>query len=510
MATNGRDMSRAEIFEDEKKRIIDTCFSKRDEDGSSKCLVWQPPSSSARAASLRYVSSRSCITEPPSNRCVVLKTYITHIRILEYLLSPDLPPPPQARTPQAQKPRVIIVAVRKSGRVRVHKSKENPNGTFSIGKTWNLDDLTAIESFTGPNVTPNLQDWAGNVGFVITLGKPYYWQAQTDKEKKFFIASLVKIYGKYTNGRMPEMSNFDQRELDQVLGGAQAPRKQEQSIPRRPPPPEINSSSNLSISSGYNGPLTPKGPPSFDRGLMRSPAGNSSPAPSIESTRGSQQDQTPLRRLAASNRSQDSVAASLAAKSDDGSLRPRSRNGVNGTAYTTPEPPPPPSAEDTPPERKRPPMDPLRPQAADRDLVPAPLMSPGMRREPMVPPRSVERISPRKNSINRRPEPMIDQQAQSETRKPDVPAPGLANQSAPSAESLSSLEPPASVAPTAETPAESPVEPVEETRPGLGPMIKSKNREGDCRRHLEGGGGGFGLQATTGRSCGSAAELEQE
>jgi hypothetical protein len=35
MAMNGRDMSRAERFEDEKRRIIDSCFSKRDDDGSS-------------------------------------------------------------------------------------------------------------------------------------------------------------------------------------------------------------------------------------------------------------------------------------------------------------------------------------------------------------------------------------------------------------------------------------------------------------------------------------------
>jgi hypothetical protein len=34
--SNGRDMNRAEIFEDEKRRIIDSCFNKTDEDGSSK------------------------------------------------------------------------------------------------------------------------------------------------------------------------------------------------------------------------------------------------------------------------------------------------------------------------------------------------------------------------------------------------------------------------------------------------------------------------------------------
>jgi hypothetical protein len=33
---SGRDTSRAEQFEDEKRRIIDSCFTKREEDGSSK------------------------------------------------------------------------------------------------------------------------------------------------------------------------------------------------------------------------------------------------------------------------------------------------------------------------------------------------------------------------------------------------------------------------------------------------------------------------------------------
>ena len=391
-----------------------------------------------------------------------------------------------------QKPRIIIVAVRKSGRVRVHKSKENPNGTFSIGKTWNLDDLTALESFTGPNVPPNLKEWAGEIGFTVTLGKPYYWQAQTEKEKKFFIASIVKIYGKYTNGRMPELANFDPRELDQVLGGAQAPRRPEPPAARRPPPPALNSTSSLgSLSTpGSNGTLTPKTNPSFDRPL-RSPMymnGNSSPARSIDSSRGGSQDQTPLRRLAASNKSQDSVAASLATKSDDGSLRPRSRNGANGgQPYGTPEPMPPPTtaAEGTPPERKRPPMDPSRPQVADKDLVPAPLMSPGMRREPTVPPRSMERMSPRKNSVNRRPEPLADQLVQNDAKKADVPAAPAAASSTPpvappaevpvSANVTTSPPPP----PIPESPVETPIEPTEESRPGLGPMIKSKKSRGE-------------------------------
>ncbi|KXJ97335.1 exocyst complex component Sec3-domain-containing protein [Microdochium bolleyi] len=178
--------NRAERFEDEKRRIIESCFAKKD---------------------------------PVDNS--LLETYITHIRILEFSTHPTSPPPPETRTPQTEKPRVIIVAVRKSGRVRMHKSKENANGTFSIGKTWDLNDMTGIESFTdAAKCDPQARSYAGDVGFIVNLGKPYYWQAQTDKEKKFFIASLIKIYGKYTGGGVPELRGFDPKEKAQDDGQA--------------------------------------------------------------------------------------------------------------------------------------------------------------------------------------------------------------------------------------------------------------------------------------------------
>ncbi|KAM7204917.1 exocyst complex component 1 [Naviculisporaceae sp. PSN 640] len=466
---NGREMTRAERFEDEKKRIIESCFTKRDDDGST------------------------------------LETYITHIRITEYSSHPTQPPPPEARTPNTEKPRVIIVAVRKSGRVRMHKSKENPNGTFSIGKTWFLDDLSGIESFTSPTCNPQFQQWAGDCGFIVILGKPYYWQAQTDKEKKFFIASLIKIYSKYTGGRTPNLSGFDQRELDQVLGGAQAPRRQERHPPPRPTLPETApSSGNVSISSGYNGSLnmpTPTATSFAERGPSRSPmvangGGRASPARSVESSRPSNDQPSSLRRLAANNQSQDSVANSMAARSEDAnSLRPRSRNGANGGSnYPSPAPvpmpvpmpmpvPPPqpamPPLEGRPPERKRPPMDPLHPLQADRDLVPAPLMSPGMRREPIVPPRSMSRGSPRKNSTNRRPEPVaLGDTLSQDDSKPESPV-GGPSPSVGTPVSLNSVisAPPPPPAPV-DTPVESPAEP-EEARPGLVPMIKSKKSRGE-------------------------------
>lgn len=193
-------MSRAERFEDEKKRIIESCFSKRDADGS------------------------------------VTESYITHIRIVEDAAYPSSPPPVQSPDSN-KKPRIIVVAVRKTGRVRVHKARENANGTFSIGKTWNLDDLNAIESFT--NAMPSTPEQqlnkqrAGTVGFIVTISKPYYWQASTAKEKEFFIFSLIKIFKKYTGGRIPELTGFDPQELE-TFAGATGPTPSAQ----RPPRPE--------------------------------------------------------------------------------------------------------------------------------------------------------------------------------------------------------------------------------------------------------------------------------
>ncbi|OJD17141.1 hypothetical protein AJ78_02735 [Emergomyces pasteurianus Ep9510] len=178
-------MSRAERFEDEKRRLVQSCFGKQDVDGS------------------------------------VLESYITHIRITEDAAYPSNPPPPNS-PPENKKARLIIVSVRKSGRVRMHKARENNDGTFSIGKTWMLDDLSRIqiyEHMTASNPSEQQQKlWASNVGFVVTVSKPYYWQAATAKEKDFFIGSLVKIYKKYTGGKVPELLGFDPRDRDTITG----------------------------------------------------------------------------------------------------------------------------------------------------------------------------------------------------------------------------------------------------------------------------------------------------
>ena len=55
MAMSAREANRAERFEDEKRRIIDSCFGKRDEDGSSE----QHQSLSHPGLALAHVSADS-------------------------------------------------------------------------------------------------------------------------------------------------------------------------------------------------------------------------------------------------------------------------------------------------------------------------------------------------------------------------------------------------------------------------------------------------------------------
>ncbi|OJD26426.1 hypothetical protein ACJ73_02199 [Blastomyces percursus] len=220
-------MSRAERFEDEKRRLVQSCFSKQDVDGS------------------------------------VLESYITHIRITEDAAFPSTPAPPNS-PPENKKARVIIVSVRKSGRVRMHKARENNDGTFSIGKTWLLDDLSRIQIYEHMSVSnPSEQQqkmWASNIGFVVTVSKPYYWQAATPKEKDFFIGSLVKIYKKYTGGKVPELFGFDPRDRDMITG-ILAPIPQNGPSPgSRAPPlgrPESPGPQTRSMQNQSNVPLPP-------------------------------------------------------------------------------------------------------------------------------------------------------------------------------------------------------------------------------------------------------------
>ncbi|KAH8725025.1 exocyst complex component Sec3-domain-containing protein [Phaeosphaeriaceae sp. PMI808] len=179
-------MSRAERFDDERRRITESCFGKVDDQGQLQ------------------------------------ESYITHIRVLEDAQHPQSPPPPNSPSSN-KKGRIIIISVRNTGRVKLHKARENSNGTFSIGKSWPMEDLSAVDNYVSldPKNDEEAQrkQWAGEKGFTVTITKPYYWEAGTPKEKEFFIGSMVKIYNKYTKGEFPVLSGFSLAELNSLTNG---------------------------------------------------------------------------------------------------------------------------------------------------------------------------------------------------------------------------------------------------------------------------------------------------
>ncbi len=75
------------------------------------------------------------------------------------------------------------------------------------------------------------------------MGKPYYWAAATDKERSFFIGSLVKIYRKYTGGKTPELIGFTPQEEAQFIGG---PSQRTPDMQSRSPPSATKSQADSS------------------------------------------------------------------------------------------------------------------------------------------------------------------------------------------------------------------------------------------------------------------------
>lgn len=471
------------------------------------------------------------------------------------------------------------------------------NGTFSVGKTWPIDDLSAIQGYKAMN--PRSQEeaqqktWAGDLGFTVTLGKPYYWRADTAQERLFFIGSLVKIYKKYTGGSLPQLTGFEEKEMQKFLGpprGAAPPNNQH-------PPPRLQpsssqptlqtSSSQPSIySQASHPPSDNAGPGPNGRGIpppripmdreQRPNTGNSAQPPSFRQPRpqastpsfatgrpstahptsplprdgpaepfpfgGGSRQPIPVasRRLAADqpqnnappSSDEPSLPSSLSPNVPAGlrpgagissppifSSPPTSRFDRSGTPVSerdiTPNttftqsprqqsrggediPPIPSSSHPAfgqPPERRRPPLN-IEPQRANsRDpsnMVPAPLATPssqpGFMRPPVGPPaRSMERPeAPQPLRVGgSKPGTATSTQERAKQSGEDSPIFGTATELRGQEEQKLPDSLPASLAVAAPPPMKEAVEgktispestPAEETRPGLGPMVKKKTK----------------------------------
>ncbi|ODV63026.1 GTP-Rho binding exocyst subunit SEC3 ASCRUDRAFT_6626 [Ascoidea rubescens DSM 1968] len=151
----------AQKYDQDRQRLIDCCFSKFDRDNN------------------------------------LHENYITHVRIIEDSYYPSAKPPPSSAQSH-KKNRILALAVKRSGKVRLHKGRENNDSTFQIGRTWDLDDLASIDI-----------DTSSQTGFNMFLGKSYYWETNSAKERTVFLKSICNIYSKYKNGELPKLTGFD-------------------------------------------------------------------------------------------------------------------------------------------------------------------------------------------------------------------------------------------------------------------------------------------------------------
>ncbi|CCA67704.1 related to Exocyst complex component Sec3 [Serendipita indica DSM 11827] len=111
--------------------------------------------------------------------------YISHVKILE-----DAIP---GNDDGGKKARYILLSLSLRGPALIHKSRENPNGSFSIGKTWELKDLTALEVH---GRTP---------GFDITFARRYKWQTESWEDQEAFLIATVRLYRRIMGGQSPQL-----------------------------------------------------------------------------------------------------------------------------------------------------------------------------------------------------------------------------------------------------------------------------------------------------------------
>ncbi|KAJ7225687.1 exocyst complex component sec3 subunit [Mycena pura] len=99
------------------------------------------------------------------------ETYMAHVKIWE-----DAGPEGGGR-----KPRYILLSHAINGNGFLHKSKLNTNGSFSVGKTWKLAELRALQV-----VNPLI--------FNITLTRTYQWQTEDPADQAQFLETTIRLF----------------------------------------------------------------------------------------------------------------------------------------------------------------------------------------------------------------------------------------------------------------------------------------------------------------------------
>ncbi|KZT33260.1 hypothetical protein SISSUDRAFT_1054465 [Sistotremastrum suecicum HHB10207 ss-3] len=110
-----------------------------------------------------------------ASRGVPNGTYLSHVKIWE------------DDEQGGRKPRFIVLAQDGEGRGKIYKTKINTGGSFSIGKSWDLDGLRGVEVLSP-------------AAFNITLNRTYRWDTENSKEQVHFVNTLIRTFRDLTRG----------------------------------------------------------------------------------------------------------------------------------------------------------------------------------------------------------------------------------------------------------------------------------------------------------------------
>ncbi|KAJ7706358.1 exocyst complex component sec3 subunit [Mycena rosella] len=102
---------------------------------------------------------------------VLEESYVAHVKIWEDAGSEG----------GGRKPRYILLSQASNGNGFLHKSKLNTNGSFSVGKTWRLPELRALQVIDGSS-------------FNITLSRTYRWETEKPEDQLQFLESLIQLF----------------------------------------------------------------------------------------------------------------------------------------------------------------------------------------------------------------------------------------------------------------------------------------------------------------------------
>ncbi|BGP68575.1 hypothetical protein NBRC10513v2_001910 [Rhodotorula toruloides] len=146
-----------------------------------------------------------------------------------------------------RKSRFLILSALRDGRYKLHKAKQNANGSFSIGKTWALEDLQRVE--VGKRlVSGRMQP----LEFTLVINsKTYRYDTELpSSQQAMFLVTVVRCWRRYMNGRGQPDLVLVGFSVDATNTGS-APPGPSSAAPPRPPRPSVSAASGQTA-SGYN------------------------------------------------------------------------------------------------------------------------------------------------------------------------------------------------------------------------------------------------------------------